>query len=185
MLCLRTTGLLFLATLLFCGSVNGQITMKSSTGFLIEIEHQLDVDAKTAYSKLIDDFSKWYDASHSYSGKAENLSLDLKRHCMYEQLEKGGYVRHMEIVFHQPGKQLRMTGGLGPLQGMGVSGAMTWQFSESDGKAKVKMSYAVSGADYLQLDKIAIPVERVLSDQVTRFKNWCIAGSPDGKAKEN
>lgn len=170
--------------LLTCESAFAEIKKSSSTGFVIEIEHQLEVDAKTAYSKLAGDFNKWYDPSHSYSQKAENLSLDLDKHCMYEKLDDGGFVRHMEIVFHQPGKMLRMTGGLGPLQGMGVSGAMTWEFKEEKGKASVKMTYAVSGADYLQLDKIAVPVEQVLSQQTMRFKNWCNTGSVEAKKEE-
>ncbi|MEM7456559.1 MAG: ATPase [Planctomycetota bacterium] len=145
----------------------------SSDGFQIQITRQLDVDAGTAYSKLVEEFSMWYDASHSYSGEAANLSLDLEEKCMLERLPDGGYVRHMEIVFHQPGKVFRMTGGLGPLQGMGVTGALTYEFVEGDEGTEVKMTYNVSGASSLQLDAIAVPVNQVLGLQMDRFANHC------------
>ena len=106
--------------------LHAQIKESSTNVFLIQSSRMVDLTADKAYAAFVNDFSKWYDASHSYSGKPENLSLDLKRHCMLEKLDDGGFVRHMEIVFHQPGKMFRMTGGLGPLQGMGVSGAMTF-----------------------------------------------------------
>ena len=99
----------------------GQVTKSSASGFVIEIQQKVNVDSKTAYSKFVTDFSKWYDASHSYSQNANNLSLNLAKQCMYEKLDDGGFVRHMEIVFHQPAKMLRLTGGLGPLPGMGVA----------------------------------------------------------------
>ena len=35
---------------------------------------------------------------------------------------------HMRIGFVDPGVQLRMLGGLGPLQGMGLHGALDWMF---------------------------------------------------------
>ena len=133
----------------------------------------MELGSKDAYAAFVDGFSEWYDASHSYSGKAENLSLDLEKHCMLEQLPDDGFVRHMEIVFHQPGQVLRMTGGLGPLQGMGVSGAMTFTFSENGGQSKVKMEYYVSGAKHLKLDRIAEPVNQVLNGQLTRFQTYC------------
>lgn len=150
-----------------------QVVESSANGFLIQTSHELELNAERAYSAFVDGFSDWYDASHSYSGKAENLSLDLEKHCMLERLSDGGFVRHMEIVFHQPGKLLRMTGGLGPLQGMGVSGAMTFTFSESAGKSKIEMAYSVSGADHLKLDKIAAPVNQVLNIQLGRFQKYC------------
>lgn len=169
-----------IAVLIAClGSMNlsnvaeAQVVESSANGFLIQSSHELELGSQEAYAAFVDGFSNWYDASHSYSGQAENLSLDLEKHCMLERLADGGFVRHMEIVFHQPGSVLRMTGGLGPLQGMGVSGAMTFTFSETAEASKVEMAYSVSGADHLKLDKIAGPVDQVLKIQLDRFQTYC------------
>lgn len=166
------------ATLCFCvvyssHIADAEVKQSSPTGFSIQVSRTVDIPASEAYRLMIEDFSKWYNADHSYSAKAENLSLDLKQHCMLEKLPDGGFVRHMEIVFHQPGKVFRMTGGLGPLQGMGVSGALTFSFKAEGNKTEISMSYNVSGADFLNLDKIAGPVDQVLVDQMDRLKKHC------------
>ena len=150
-----------------------QVKEVSEGGFLISISRTVDLSAADAYAAFVDDFSEWYDASHSYTGKGENLSLDLREHCMLERLPDGGFVRHMEVVFHQPGKMLRMTGGLGPLQGMGVAGAMTFSFSENEGQTTISMSYSVSGGHHLKLDKLAGPVNSVLNLQLDGLQKHC------------
>ena len=200
--------------------LTAQIVRSSPSGFQIKIERKVPLDTVSAYQKFVSGFNQWYDANHSYSGKAENLSLDLKKACMLEKLPDGGFVRHMEIVVHQPGKTLRMTGGLGPLQSMGVSGALTLTFEavsndvvsketpeqqpleplapppshSVDGltnlgskkfiptdpkgiqppafQTMVTMQYIVTGADFLQLDKIAVPVNKVLGVQMDRFQRY-------------
>ena len=92
---------------------------------------------------------------------------------MYEVLPDGGFVRHMEIVFCQPGKTLRLSGGLGPLQGMGVSGALTFQLELKNGQTEITLTYNVSGNPDLQLDKIAPAVDSVLAAQLERLATWC------------
>ncbi|MEM6468774.1 MAG: ATPase, partial [Planctomycetota bacterium] len=139
----------------------------------LTIERDLSLTPGKAYDKFVTEFSSWYDARHSYSMKAENLTLDLEKHCMLEKLPDGGFVRHMEIVFHQPGKLIRLTGGLGPLQGMGVQGAMTVSFLPSPSGSKVTLGYVVTGASFSNLDKIAEPVHQVLSGQMDRFASHC------------
>lgn len=156
-----------------CSPAAAEVKMASATGFQTVTTCQVELSAAAAYQTLIDDFSTWYDASHSYSGQPANLSLDLERACMRETLPDGGFVRHMEIVYHQPGQMLRMTGGLGPLQGMGVAGALSFAFAEQEGRTTVTLTYNVSGADFLQLDKIAAPVDGVLQSQLKRFEKHC------------
>lgn len=169
----KTLSIALASVLVFAVPLQGQIKQSSASGFMIQIERELEGNAQQAYEKLVQDFSIWYDANHSYSGKAENLSIDLDKRCMLEQLPEGGFVSHMELVFHQPGKMLRLTGGLGPLQEMGVSGALTFGFKDTEKGAIVTMTYYVSGADFLQLDKIAKPVNQVLGIQLDRFQKHC------------
>ena len=155
------------------GIVGGEVKKSAADGFHVAISVEVKLGREAAYKAFVSDFAKWWDGSHSYSNDARNLSLDLKRKCMFERLEKGGFVRHMEIVFHQPGKMLRMTGGLGPLQGMGARGAMNITFSESGGKTIVRLNYIVTGASFQKLDSVAKPVDSVLTGQLARFKKYC------------
>ena len=102
----------------------GEVTDSAADGFHIAIVASTSVNGERTFEALIDNFGDWWNPAHSHSGVAGNLKLDLERRCMFEKLEDGGFLRHMEIVFVEPGKTLRMTGGLGPLQAMGVHGAL-------------------------------------------------------------
>ncbi len=153
--------------------VSAEIKASAKDGFHVNLEVEVTVDRKIAYDAFVSDLAKWWDGSHSYSSDAKNLSMDLKQKCMLERLPNGGFVRHMEIVYLQPGKMLRMTGGLGPLQGMGATGALNISFSESEGKTTVRLNYVVHGPSFQNFDKMAKPVEGVLAGQMNRFKKYC------------
>lgn len=170
---------------LLSSTLRAEVKDASSTGFHVSHTIEVELGPEESYARFVKDFSTWYDASHSYSGEGKNLSLDFEKACFLEKLPDGGFVRHMEIVYHQPGKMLRLTGGLGPLQGMGVAGALTFSFepnakegAEETGEkhgTKVVMTYNVSGADFLQLNHVAAPVDQVLTSQLERFQSHCAA----------
>lgn len=154
--------------------VNAEVKVSAKDGFQIEITKVVSMKPEQAYDSFVTDLPRWWDIDHTYTQKRDNLSLDLDKHCLLERLPKGGFVRHMEVVFHQPGKVLRLSGGLGPLQGMGVAGAMTIAFEPlEDGKTRVKLNYVVTGASFQNLDSIAKPVDQVLGQQLTCFYNFC------------
>ncbi len=72
----------------------------------------------------------------------------------------------MRISFVDPGKLLRMTGGLGPLQGMGLYGALDWSISEEEGSTTISLRYSVSGFAPGGYEKLAPIVDRVQSQQL-------------------
>jgi len=84
----------------------------------------------------------------------------------------------MAVSFVNPGVMLRLTGGLGPLGLMGVSGNMTWEFDEVDGGTVVTLQYAVGGYMPGGLDTIAEAVDGVLVEQMTRLKSFVETGNP-------
>lgn len=67
----------------------------------------------------------------------------------------------MTVAFVDPGKLLRMTGGLGPMQGMGLHGALQWRFAEADGKTMITFWYRAGGYMPDDLSKFAPVVDRV------------------------
>jgi hypothetical protein len=99
--------------------------------------------------------------------------MDLEKGCLREKLPQGGFVRHMEIVFCRPGKTFRLVGGLGPLQEMGVAGALTFKFVPKDDKTNLELTYNVVGSEAQNLDKIAPAVESVLNLQLDRLRKYC------------
>src|SRR5690349_14228561 len=123
---------------------------------------------------------RWWNPAHTYSGDAANLALSAKPGgCLCETLPGGGFVKHMDVVYAAPGKALRLVGGLGPLQGMGAAGAMTFDFKAEGAITRVTVTYIVSGfAPGAGLAAIAPPVEGVLAEQLTRFKRFTETGKP-------
>ncbi len=123
--------------------------------------------------------SGWWDPEHTYSGDAHNLAIDLKPGGFFtETLPGGGAVRHMVVVYADPGKTLRLQGGLGPLQALGVSGSLTFSM-KADGAGTVLVeTYDVGGHAQGGLDKLAGPVDVVLSHQVDRLVAYA-----EGRAK--
>jgi hypothetical protein len=159
--------------MLVASDCRGEVKQSAADGFQIALSIDTSLTPAATSRALIDDFAAWYDPRHSYSGKAENLSIDLVQHAMIERLPEGGFVRHMEIVYYQPGQRLTLAGGLGPLQAMGVHGALTFALSPSDSGSTVTLTYQVSGSSLSQLDKIAPLVDQVLAGQLARLQQHC------------
>lgn len=117
--------------------------------------------------------ARWWDSNHTYSGNASNLSLDARAGgCWCEQVADGGSVQHMTVLAAMPGRLLRLSGGLGPLQAAPVTAVMTWTIKRDGSGSEVDMSYLVSG--YLRggLDAIRADVDGVLSHQVERLHGY-------------
>ena len=97
--------------------------MPTPAGFLVR--HDVNVNAAPEASwKALIDVGNWWNSDHSFSGNAANMSIDARPGgCFCEKLANGGGVSHMTVVFASPNTVLRMTGGLGPLQGSGLAGA--------------------------------------------------------------
>jgi len=148
-----------------------EVTAQSAAGFISQ--HELVVMGSPArvYQALTAEIGNWWDATHSYSGVAANFSMQASAGgCFCERLAEGGSVEHMRVVFAQPGKLLRLAGGLGPLQGMGVSGSMDFELEAVDEtQTRLNYRYTVSGYAPGGLDLFANPVDRVQLDQLERL----------------
>ncbi|MEZ0310476.1 MAG: SRPBCC domain-containing protein [Myxococcota bacterium] len=145
------------------------------------VKHVVTIAAPTAkvYASLLK-VGRWWNPEHSYSKQAANLSLTARPGgCFCEKLANGGGAVHSTVTRVEPGSLLIMVGGLGPLAGAGVTGAMTWALEAVDAKTtKLTMTYNVGG--YLQggLATMAAPVDKVLGEQVARLKTFVETGKP-------
>lgn len=74
-----------------------------------------------------------------------------------------------------------MTGGLAPLQELGVVGTLSVQLAPANGGTKLEITCAV--ADYLPagLGAFAAPVDSVISGQFVRLKNFIETGNAEPK----
>lgn len=139
-------------------------------GFVVREEVVYAGDAARAWRRLVRP-QDWWDPQHTYSHDARNLRLVLEPGgCWCERLAGGGFVRHLEVVYVTPRQALRLSGGLGPLQGMGAGGALTFTLkAEAAGTTRVVAEYAVSGYTPAGFAEIAAAVDQVLGAQLARY----------------
>lgn len=166
---MKTRSLIALA-LMAASPAAAEVTASTDTSFTVTQKMTVAAPAAKVWATLIAP-SAWWSSEHTWSGSAANLTLDARPGgCWCEKLPDGGGVEHMRAVFVQPGKMLRLTGGLGPLQSFPASGVMTVTLAPAaDGRSTgVTVEYAVAGAP--GLGKIAAPVDGVLGQQVADLK---------------
>lgn len=154
------------------------VTASSANGFISQHEFTIAAAREKVFHALTAEVDHWWDAVHSYSGDAANFSIDARAGgCFCEKL-KDGDVTHMTVVFVARNKQLRMLGGLGPLQGMAVNGSMTFSLSDEGAGTRLSYTYAVGGYTPDGLDKLAEPVDRVQLGQLQRLQRYVETGNP-------
>ena len=165
---IRILVLGFLVTL--SQAATAAVVASGPGGFVIREEVVFPGAPDAAWQRLIDP-AQWWNPAHTYSGSAANLSLALEPGgCWCERLPGGGFVRHMEVVYAAPGAALRLSGGLGPLQGMGAGGALTFTLkADAPGTTRVIAQYAVSGFAADGYAEIATGVDLVLGEQLRRY----------------
>jgi uncharacterized protein YndB with AHSA1/START domain len=170
--------LLPFALLLLPALAPADVADSSAAGFTVKQSFTIQAPPADVYQRLLK-VGEWWNSTHTFSGDAHNLSIELKAMgCFCEKLSNGGAVRHLEVVNFVPGKTLVMTGGLGPLQSVASSGVMTIQISPAEGGSKLDLTYAVSGYLAAGMNSWAAPVDGVLKEQFTRLKNYVERGKP-------
>jgi hypothetical protein len=148
-------------------------------GFTIKHSFEVNKGAAEAYTLFASKIAAWWDSDHTYSGKSENLSLELRPNgCFCESLENQGSIVHMTVIYAQPGKILRMSGGLGPLQQFGAAGAMTIEFAGEANRTTVTLTYSVGGYAPGGFEKLAPLVDQVMVGQMGRYERFVNTGKP-------
>lgn len=154
----------------------------SASGFTVRTTLAIRAAPGDVYRRLVRNVGDWWNPSHTFSGNAHNLSIEEKAlGCFCEKLPDGGGVRHMEVVYLAPGKTLRLSGALGPLQSIAAAGSMTIELSAAEGGTRLEVTYAVTGYLPAGMNTWAAPVDGVVEEQFTRLKKYVETGDPGPK----
>ncbi len=181
------TSLALAAGLAATPVAHAEMASSTSNGFVVR--HTVDVRGtpEAAWAKLIVP-SGWWSSGHSWSGDAKNMTLDARAGgCFCEVLpavtaapasgttparaaSAAGSAEHMRVVQAQPGKVLRMSGGLGPLQSEPLTGVMTITLRPHQGGTRILFEYVVGG--YMRFDTATIgpAVDRVIGEQAAGLR---------------
>ena len=145
----------------------------AETGFILENKIQTDSNSARTWKAFVEEVDNWWPKDHSYWLEAGTFSIDpVAGGCFCERTADGQSAEHMHIAFVDPGKVLRMTGGLGPLQGMGMFGALDFVFTENSQGTEVTMTYRVNGINPGGFAELAPIVDMVQGLQIGGLKSF-------------
>jgi uncharacterized protein YndB with AHSA1/START domain len=172
-------GLVLLTLVLaVAGPAAAEVKSVTSTGFEVVTTATISAPADQVYAAL-GEVGRWWSPSHTFSGDAANLSIELRAGgCFCERLKNGGSVQHMQVVYAAPGDGLRLRGALGPLQTEGVDGTLSWTLKPGEGGTIVTSSYVLGGYIRSGMGQWAPRVDRMLDEQLQRLKRFVEGKSP-------
>ena len=175
---MRAWLLAALAALLFAGVGRAEVVETNAQGFRLKSVRQIDAPPASVYA-AIGEVGRWWDGEHTYSGKAENMSMPLKANaCWCETIPGGGSVRHGVVVLAWEAQgMIRTDAALGPLQDEGVSGALLFQLKPRGGGTELTVTYNVGGARDA-IAKAGPGVDAVLTGGWDRLKRYVETGKP-------
>ena len=142
------------------------------SGFTIENSTVVAVDAATAWRALVGKVDSWWPKDHTWWGRASTLTIDARAGGCFCEIAGERQAQHMQVVFVEPQRLLRMIGGLGPLQGMGLSGTLEWRLAAIDGGTKITLWYRAGGYTPDDIAKFAAVVDSVQVLQLGGLANY-------------
>ena len=156
-------GLLLLSLM---PAAQARVIARGDSGFRLENVAQVPVPPERAWQALIDEVGQWWPSGHTWFGDSANLSITAKAGGCFCEIDGVRQVEHMRISHVNPGKLLRMLGGLGPLQGMGLHGALDWSFEAIKGGTQITLRYQVGGYTPEPLGDFIDVVDKVQGQQL-------------------
>ena len=164
--------------LAFACPAQAEVVQSSADGFVVRSEVSVPLHHTQVWDPLVDP-AKWWNGDHSWSADAANFSLDARAGgCFCEALPDGGSVEHMRVIMSQPGKMLRLSGALGPLQGEALDGTLTIEIERQDRNNRIVFTYVVGGYSRIPLESVAPAVDGVIQEQANRLAALLFMGDP-------
>ncbi|MFM5930988.1 MAG: SRPBCC domain-containing protein [Novosphingobium sp.] len=166
------------AVLVQAGPALAEVKEMTDAGFVIRMTEEVTASPEDSWKALISP-ADWWSGEHTYSGDAKNLYIDAQATgCFCEKLprpkdapedQRNGSVEHLHVVYSQPNRVLRLTGGLGPLQSEALHGTLTMTLKPVPGGTRILWEYVVGGFMRYKKEQIAPLVDKVLAEQLKRL----------------
>lgn len=178
-------GLLVAATPV---SAAAEVLTASENALVTSHRAELPATPPVVWATLVEPRLWWADG-YTWSGHSENLSLDPRAGgCFCETLPAtarapAGSVEHLRVIHVHPGRLLRLSGALGPLQQEGLAGTLSIALEpRANGRTEMVWTYTVSGyrAGAGRLGVLAEPVDAVLAQQVAGLSKALSGPNPSG-----
>lgn len=175
------TTVLAAAALTAAMPLSATVAETSERGFVTQDQADVAASLLDTWLALIRPAAWWNDA-HTWSADADNMTLTPQAGgCFCERVpgedrEDGfsldGSVQHMTVIQAYPLRNLRMRGGLGPLQGEPATGVLTITLEEIAGGTRIRWEYAVGGSMRYEVASISQAVDGVMSQQLHGLRDY-------------
>lgn len=183
---MKLRSLILPAAFLASAPAAAEVVEASTTGFTTSDKVAVAAPPDDVWAVLIEP-ARWWNGAHSWSGDAANLALEpWAGGCFCETLPgegrfPEGSARHMTIVQAAPGRLLRMSGSLGPLQGEALSATLSIALAPAEGGTTIEWTYVVGGHARFPLEQVAPAVDGVMTEQLKRLAAFVEGDSPAGE----
>lgn len=148
--------------------VSAEVISKSDGEFILNFEQRVEASPDVILSTLAQP-AAWWSSDHTYSGSAENITLDLRPGGCWCEALPGGGVKHAEVLLVWPEhRQIRFDAPFAPLQSMPAHTILTMTWGDTDGGAArlLKWTFVVRG---FQTGAVAEAVDGVMAEQFGRL----------------
>lgn len=167
----RLTTLLLLATA-FALPAYAEVKDATPAGFTVENSVLIAASPARVWQAMTADIDHWWPKDHSWWGKAARLSIDARAGGCFCEIADAQQAQHLQVVFVDPEKTLRMTGALGPMQGMGLHGVAEWTLQAEGAATRVTWRYRAGGYSPDDLRVLAPVVDKVQAQQLDGLARW-------------
>lgn len=155
--------------MIFTGGLAAEVIDQGDHVFKIRSILDVPLPMDTVFEKFAN-IGSWWNPEHTFGGDATRYRLDLARMGLIETLDEG-FVKHMDIVYWNPGHRIVLKGGLGPLLTEAVVGVMIVDFEANEGSTRVALKYTVTGiVENGSLGNWAPAVDYVIGEQMHRLR---------------
>lgn len=182
---MRIRHIAFVAAAIFMGApASATVLGAGPSGFQIQEVTRIAAPPAKVWDAILHP-GGWWNAEHSYSHDSSNMTIEPRAGGCWCEKWGGNSVEHMRVVMVMPPAMLRLRGALGPLQAMGVEGALTWTLRGAvDGGTEVTLDYGVGGYAARPFPGLAQAVDGVLTEQVNRLQMFVQTGNPVATATQ-
>ena len=159
---------IILAALIAWAPARAEVVESSDSHYVLRHEATSPLTPDALWQRLVVP-SDWWHPDHTYSGDANNLSLDVRAGGLWLEKWDAGSVIHGSVLYLEDGKTIRLYAPFGPLQGLGVYTVWTITISPEGSGSKVVFDEVSSGPPSADLDELAKAVDYVKSEGISRL----------------
>ena len=161
-----------------CTAARADTSNVGPTGFVVTFQREVDAPPEKLWT-AITQIPSWWSSAHTWSGKASNMTVDLRAGACWCESWEGNSVLHGTVAFVQPGTVLRFYANLGPLQDKATTGVLTFAQGVVKGKTVLKVIYKIAGPADAGLEDLSKGVDQVLGEQVKRLVMFAESGKAE------